>query len=420
MKISINIPLAINHIGGRSNNEDSIFPLLDKANQNDNLFLVCDGVGGNEKGEVASRITCDKIAEYFTQNPIEASNEAYIGEALKYAESAIDQYIEENPESKGMGTTLTLLHIHSQGVTIAHVGDSRVYHFRSDQIPFQTSDHSMVNDLLKAGVINEDQAKDHPRKNVISRAIQGSIVKATKADVKMISDIRPGDYFFLCSDGILENITDFEIGQFLILDKSNEEKSKMIQDRCEEAPNDNFSSYLIQIEDVEGAPIPINEETEVVADVIVDAEPDVIVEAVEAVDENLQKPKKVPKKVSIIDRLKKLSPFILIAVIIIFVGSFLLDGDEKDTKDNNPSIQAAERLKEEVNTLNAKKGEEQVKEAKNEQPETIVKDNVKSDPDSLSKTQSEQPNADSKLEEASIDTEVVEEIDNEVDSQIER
>jgi PPM family protein phosphatase len=330
MKIEINNPKAINNIGGRSNNEDSIFPFLGNATANDKLFLVCDGVGGNEKGEVASRLTCDKIAEYFKQNPIEVSNETYIAKALKYAEEAFDQYIAKNPESKGMGTTLTLLHLNSNGASIAHVGDSRVYQFRNGQIMFQTSDHSLVNDLLKAGVINEEQAKDHPRKNVISRAIQGSTVKSTKADVELITGIQPGDYFFLCTDGILENITDFEIGQILAQSISNNDKMGEISKRCEEDPNDNFSAYLIQIEDIEGFVHQNNEDT-IVEAVIAEPEAEIIAEA------EIEEKKPIIK--SFLAKIKKLLPIIMILTGLMIVILWLVKPENQvKQKNQKPNI----------------------------------------------------------------------------------
>ncbi len=351
MKIETNTPKAINHIGGRSNNEDSIFPLLGNANKNNKLFLVCDGVGGNEKGEVASRITCDSFAEYFEQNPTEVSNEVYIAEGLKYAEANIDKDIAENPQSKGMGTTLTLLHLHNGGATIAHVGDSRVYQFRDGQIMFQTSDHSMVNDLLKARVINEEQAKDHPHKNVISRAVQGTSVKATKADVTIIIDIQPGDYFFLCSDGILENINDFEIGQILLQNIDDNAKMDQISKRCEIAPNDNFSAYLVPIQSVEGAIMQNKQEsTAVEATVLVEPEVMATPTEAEAEDESAIEYES-PNKTSMIEKLISIvkKRYLLILILIgLPILIYLYGPDSKDeskldsqnktgTQANNPT-----------------------------------------------------------------------------------
>lgn len=348
MKIKINNPKAINHIGGRSNNEDSIFPLLGDANKNNRLFLVCDGVGGNEKGEVASRITCDSFAEYFEQNPTETSNETYIAEALKYAEANIDKDIAKNPDSKGMGTTLTLLHLHSSGTTIAHVGDSRVYQFRDGQIMFQTSDHSMVSDLLKAGVINEEQAKDHPHKNVISRAVQGASVKPTKADVTIITDIQPGDYFFLCSDGILENITDFQIGQILLQDIDDTAKMEQISKQCEIAPNDNFSAYLVPIQSVEGAILQNKQESTTVEATVL-AEPEVMATPTDAeIEDESAIEYESPNKTSMIEKLisivKKRYPLILILIglpiLIYLYGRDSKDESKLDSQTNKIGTQA--------------------------------------------------------------------------------
>jgi len=249
MKIIINDPQSLNEIGGRSNNEDSIFPLLGNASNDDRLFLVCDGVGGNEKGEMASRLVCDSFAKYFEQKPTETSNEAYIAEALKYAEANIDKYISENPQATGMGTTLTLLDLQNDKAIIAHIGDSRVYQIRNGEIVFVTSDHSMVNKLLKEGILTIEQAKDHPQKNVITRAIQGKNIKPTKADVFIQGDVQVGDYFFLCTDGILEQISDIILCDIISANTSDEEKKDEINLRCKGKTQDNYSCYLIPVKE---------------------------------------------------------------------------------------------------------------------------------------------------------------------------
>jgi len=157
MQTTINSPFALNEIGSRSNNEDTIYPNKKQATKEDTLFLVCDGVGGSEKGEIASQLVCEGFAFYFDLKPeseFEQINEDYIKGALEYSQDKIDEYLAENPNSKGMGTTLTLLSFHSQGATIAHVGDSRVYQIRNGEIIFKTSDHSFVNELVKDASID--------------------------------------------------------------------------------------------------------------------------------------------------------------------------------------------------------------------------------------------------------------------------
>ena len=344
--MNLNTPQSINHIGGRSNNEDSIYPIEGKANEDDTLFIVCDGVGGSEKGEVASRLACDKFAKYVTNNGIMSASERDIALALVYVEEAFDTYFESCPDAKGMGTTLTLLQLHDNGATVAHVGDSRVYQYRDGQIVFQTQDHSLVNDLLKAGIIDEEQAKDHPKKNVISRAIQGGSVKSTKADVQQIDDIQSGDYFFLCTDGILENLSDFEIGQILLQDISDDQKIQQINDRCEESPNDNFSAYLV----------PIAKELRVDHDeVVVEAEiaKEVFVEPVRS-------------------KMKKW--FLIIPVLLISLATFWFYKTYTKPQEEKPTIKEPfkqEGMKKNVDTSSTQTTVESVKDTTEEKSEVL-------------------------------------------------
>jgi protein phosphatase len=147
-----------------------------------------------------------------------------------------------------MATTLTLLHLHPQGATIAHIGDSRVYQIRDGQIVFKTHDHSWVNELVSQGVITPEQAQNHPQRNVIARAIQAD--KPAKIEVRLSTDLQPKDYFLMCSDGILESCAEESLLLLMQQDRPNEEKIKMIQERCRLHSKDNFSCYLIQIESV--------------------------------------------------------------------------------------------------------------------------------------------------------------------------
>ena len=110
-----------------------------------------------------------------------------------------------HPEAKGMATTLTMIFIGTTGITLAHVGDSRIYHFRKGEILFQTEDHSLVNSLVKLGKITREEAVHHPQRNVIIRAIQGTD-RPTETDVVLLNDIKAGDYLFMCSDGVLERL----------------------------------------------------------------------------------------------------------------------------------------------------------------------------------------------------------------------
>ena len=251
MRIKLHPVLSINEEGKRDNNEDSIYPVRDEKSPVEGLYIVCDGVGGSEKGEVASRLACDSFADYIAQNKSEKYDLEYFSNALSKVEDDFDAYIDENPQAKGMATTLTLAYFNPNGVCLAHIGDSRIYHLRNEAIAYQSKDHSYVNALIATGTISEAEAKEHPQSNVILRAISGKSVKPVKIDLYECSSIDPGDYFFLCSDGILESISDEELLDIVFGKEVEEEKIENIRHRCNKSSDDNFSCILIKVESVD-------------------------------------------------------------------------------------------------------------------------------------------------------------------------
>ena len=195
MQIAIQPPLYFNKIGKRAKNQDSIYPSGGSAHIENRVFLVCDGVGGAASGEIASRVCADVFGQYFENTRATIDD---IEAAVDAAQVAVDDHLKIDPLSKGMGTTLTFLQFHTQGATIAHIGDSRVYHIRNGNILFCTDDHSLINEMRKKGMDDLENVQS----NIITRAIQGQSVREVKADVQFISDIQTGDYFLLCSDGV--------------------------------------------------------------------------------------------------------------------------------------------------------------------------------------------------------------------------
>ena len=260
MHIQLHPTACLNERGKRENNEDSIYPLAGHATAATQLFMVCDGVGGSAKGEEASRLACQSFVAYFMSKgfPQPLPNSAdYINAALQYTEAAFDASLAANPNQKGMGTTVTLVCLHEGGITAAHIGDSRIYHVRKGAILWATSDHSLVNDYLKAGIITPEDAIDHPQKNVITRAVQGASVRPTRADVHIITDIAADDYIFMCTDGILESISDYDLCR--ILGDSHlmiEDQIAAIHHLCNDNSRDNFSCYLLKIASVQGQITP--------------------------------------------------------------------------------------------------------------------------------------------------------------------
>ncbi len=252
----------LQEMGQRENQEDSLYPALGRSTNDGRLFILCDGVGGHEKGEVASATVCEAMSKAVLSmwKPSEPLTDDLLKQALAAAFDALDA--QDDGEDRKMGTTMTFVCLHANGATVAHIGDSRVYQLRPAAngrpafIVFRTQDHSLVNDLVRIGEITEEEAKHHPQKNVITRVMQPCQEHRVKADIAHLTDIRPGDYFYMCSDGMLEETTDDNILNIITMSgKTDEEKLEMLRSVTEEN-KDNHTAHLIHINKVEGAVCP--------------------------------------------------------------------------------------------------------------------------------------------------------------------
>ena len=250
MNITLGKPVAISERGRRPDNEDYIYPLSELADSDQKLFMVCDGVGGAEKGEIASSLACESIRTFFDTFLEGDPSPEFINKAIQYTETRFDEYVANNPEAKGMATTLTLAYMGDSGVMVAHAGDSRIYQFRNGQPVFQTEDHSLVNTYVKEGIISPDEAFHHPQRNVITRAIQGSD-RSVGADVVLLTDIQPGDYLLMCTDGVTECMTDDTLFQLFTENQTPAAIKNAIVEICNEASRDNYSFYILPIQNTQ-------------------------------------------------------------------------------------------------------------------------------------------------------------------------
>ncbi len=241
MQATIETLLFFNEKGRRQSNQDSIFwtALQDQALYSN--FVVCDGVGGARDGEIASRVAAEGFGRYLQDR---LANDFAIKEALNQVQGEIDEYLRDHPNSRGMGTTMTLLQLHPEGFSIAHIGDSRVYHIRNGYIVFCTEDHSLVAQLKKQGLIEESE---RAQRNIITRAIQGKTVNPVKEEVYFSNDLQTGDYFLLCTDGVWDCLPDVELLHILTQESADVVKVNTIQQICAEKSNDNYSMILVRI-----------------------------------------------------------------------------------------------------------------------------------------------------------------------------
>jgi protein phosphatase len=235
--IKVNNQHCISELGKRTNNEDN-FGYIQGA-----TYVVCDGVGGSDKGEVASQITVKTFIEAFKLN-----TNADASEVLQLAESNLTAYVNKNDHVNGMATTLTFSQIRENGIYVAWVGDSRVYQFRDGQIIFQTTDHSWINEALRSGILTPEEAIGHPKAHVITRAIQGSH-KPTTADTILLTDIKKGDLFLHCSDGVLETWSNEDLTAVFASLKDPAIILAKIKNECALNSKDNFTAIVYQIEE---------------------------------------------------------------------------------------------------------------------------------------------------------------------------
>jgi PPM family protein phosphatase len=246
--IKINPPLSFSEIGKRDSNQDTTYSKWD-INLGEGLFLVCDGMGGTEGGEIASSLTCEVIGQYF-KDYVKPNQDIFIIEqhifkAVEKVHDKLEMIILENPHLNKMGTTLSLLYIHNQGVTIAHMGDSRVYHIQ-DASFWHTEDHSIVYELYKTGIIEKSKMATHEDKNIITKVIRG-LFEPDTPEIKHIKKIGSGDCFLLMSDGVLEGLDERSLIS-IVTDKNtnDEDKFNLIKQACANESRDNYSLIFIK------------------------------------------------------------------------------------------------------------------------------------------------------------------------------
>jgi serine/threonine protein phosphatase PrpC len=206
-------------------------------------------MGGHKAGEIASRLALEELTKYIRSNISDLENDpaGTLKKAIEYANSIVFGYAQKDSDKfRGMGTTVTAALPREDRVYIAHVGDSRAYLVGKNGIKILTIDHSLVNELVKSGGITEQEAENHPQKNVLTRAIGTS----SCVDVDVSEEpVTRGDILILCTDG-LSNLVDLdEIRRVAGEDESLRDRARHFIDRAlERGGDDNITVVLYQVE----------------------------------------------------------------------------------------------------------------------------------------------------------------------------
>jgi len=227
----------------RENNEDN---LIVEETKKYNLYAVADGMGGHKAGEVASSIAIDTIRECF-KNRCEEENfkaPSFIIQSVQLANDKIREEALTKEECFGMGTTITMaiIDMNLNIAYIGNVGDSRAYILRNDEIKQITDDHTYVNELLKDGKITKVEAKNHPKRNVITRAVGSE--ETVQADIFEI-EIFENDVILLCTDGLTTLLSDERIRDTLMEYGSSESVQKLIKLANDNGGTDNITIIIV-------------------------------------------------------------------------------------------------------------------------------------------------------------------------------
>ncbi len=212
------------------------------------LFVVADGMGGAQAGEVASQIAVEAFKRGLQDS---AEPEAALAELTRVANSRIHELSHSHTDQAGMGTTLTAMYVGAEDVSIAHVGDSRAYCLRGAELMRLTDDHSLVDELMRQGRLTPEEAEEHPQRSVITRALgpEGTVEVDTRS-----FRARAGDVYLLCSDGLTTMVSEEELARLLREHPHLRDAGEaMIAAANQAGGRDNITVVLVCLEEVGAA-----------------------------------------------------------------------------------------------------------------------------------------------------------------------
>jgi len=226
--------------GLREENQDSFLINHDKR-----IFIVADGMGGHSAGQIASTIAVEVAEKFFEGNYSEYTDRALlVNHSMAAANKCVIEHTGVNPETLGMGTTMTFMYMDDSGLAyIGHVGDSRAYLINTEGITQLTDDHSYVGELLRKGGITEEDALNHPQRNLLMRAI-GS---ATQVDIDVVTrEISKDDMILLCTDGLFNTVSDDDIKRIVLQNSIKDAVDMLVGTALENGSTDNVTVVLIK------------------------------------------------------------------------------------------------------------------------------------------------------------------------------
>ena len=231
---------------GKAREQNQDYYYISEENDTPKLYILADGMGGYKGGEVASKLCTDSVRKYIQSNFESTPKEKedilnLVKSAVEYANMVVYEKSKEVPELEGMGTTIEVCLIYNNKAYIGHVGDSRIYRIRKEIIRKLTKDHSYVQKLVEDKKITREEAKVHPKKNMLTKAL--GCTPYVEPDVRA-RNFEKGDIFIICSDGLTNMVNEKRIYD-IVKEDITTAADKLIKEANEAGGYDNITVILI-------------------------------------------------------------------------------------------------------------------------------------------------------------------------------
>lgn len=231
--INVKSDFFLSEKGKRETNEDSL------QYQSGKFYILCDGVGGNGNGKIASNLVAETVKESLLKSKS-------ISMAVEESERVLSLYKKKNPSTEYMSTTIAVAELLDKIILVSWVGDSRVYQFRNGKIIFKTTDHSWVENAVKEGALSSVDALFHARAKELTKSIKDGS-KPVELEQVFMDDIQSNDFFLICTDGITETWIDSDLEELFSKFASTNDIIQEIVKQCEIFSEDNYTAIVFQI-----------------------------------------------------------------------------------------------------------------------------------------------------------------------------
>lgn len=238
--------LSISGQGKRARNEDFILPVQTNVQKEYGCYVICDGVGGSSRGDLAAKAVAETFFECMQVTGPADRDDSAIRAAIRSAELVLGDLVLENPEFNGLATTLVAAVTNEESLRIVTVGDSRAFLIRQGQIVYRNHPHNLAWEALMPGTLPTATTLKDPRNRVLTNSVS-SIEGQAKPTIEVLDACKNGDILLICSDGVTDVLPETEFTNFYTGQEGMTIMQEMLQKECEEKAKDNYSAIFLRL-----------------------------------------------------------------------------------------------------------------------------------------------------------------------------